>query len=64
MFLSILAHYQTANNCIELSSCLYQSGTVNSSNMISCMKLLCTVLYGARGGTAVQTGMLSVHWNL
>ena len=23
------------NNCTELSSCLYQSGTVNSSNMTS-----------------------------
>jgi len=51
------------NNCIELSCCLHQSGTVNSSNTTSCLKLLCAVLYGARGGTVLLTGMLPVHWN-
>jgi hypothetical protein len=32
--------------------------------MTSCFELLCTVLYGARGGAALQTGMLPVYWNI
>jgi len=36
------------NNCIELSSCLYKSGTVNISNMGSCLKLLYSSLWGTR----------------
>jgi len=36
------------NNCTELSCCLYQSGTVNSSNMTSCLKLLYSSVWGTR----------------
>ena len=40
MFLPYWPIIRQHNKGTELSSCLYQSGTVNSSNMSSCLKLL------------------------
>jgi hypothetical protein len=44
-------------------SCMQLNGTVNIFNMTSCWKLQFTILFGARGGNALQTGEFPVHWD-
>ena len=48
MFLPYWPIIRQHNKGTELSSCLYQSGTVNSSNMTSCLKLLYSSVWGTR----------------